>query len=111
MAVWMVASPCVRRCRACGLEKTIAGISAPRYRLRPTGGGSGNSTISEAWCGAGGRNDIWYLDCCVYPQPSGGAVQLRQMATGGAGGYSSSGAGGAAGSGTSSLTVSDTTAA
>src|ERR1035441_9783940 len=68
-AVWMVASPCVRRCSACELERKTAGISAPRYRLRSTGGGSGNSTFSEAWCGAGGRNDIWYLDCRVYPQP------------------------------------------
>src|ERR1035441_3330976 len=65
----MVVSPCVRRCRAWALERTIAGISAPKYRLRSTGGGSGNSTVSEAWCGAGGRNDIWNFDCWLYPQP------------------------------------------
>src|ERR1039458_384969 len=65
----MVASPCVRRCSAWELEKTTPRISAPRYTLRAAGGGSGSSTASEAWCGAGGRNDIWYLDCCVYPQP------------------------------------------
>src|ERR1035437_10538095 len=65
----MVVSPCVRRCSAWGLERIIAGMSAPRYTLRCTGGGSGNSTAAAALRGAGGRNDIWNLDCCVYPQP------------------------------------------
>src|ERR1017187_7636767 len=66
----MVASPCVLRCRIWGLERIIAGMSAPRYALC-TAGGSGNSTGAAAPRGAGGRNDIWNLDCCVYPQPEG----------------------------------------
>src|ERR1035438_1548878 len=65
----MVVSPCVRRCRIWGLERITDGMSAPRYRLCSTAGGSGNSTVAAAPRGAGGRKDIWNLDCCVYPQP------------------------------------------
>src|ERR1035437_6713746 len=47
----MVASPCVLRCRIWGLERIIAGMSAPRYALC-TAGGSGNST-GAAYSSAG----------------------------------------------------------